>query len=62
MFGFFRSQHGILSISLSAAGVLLVLTSTIRFWNEANDWLQFGLLLIALIVFIYFGYRREQMD
>ncbi len=60
VFGFRRREDSILSVSLSAAGVLLVLASTVRFWGDAEDWLQFGFLLMALMIFIYFGYQREQ--
>ena len=57
--GFRRKDSGILGVSLAAGGVLLILVTTIRFWNQADDYLQFFLLLVALLVFIYFGYQRE---
>lgn len=59
-FGFRREDRGVLGVSLAAGGALLVFISTVRFWNEASDYLQFALLLVALGVFIYFGYKRDR--
>lgn len=53
-----RRQRSILHVSLAASGVLLILTATARFWNQAQDWLQFVLLFVVLLVFVYAGYER----
>lgn len=58
--GFIYGTGSILGASAAAGGILLILISTARFWNQADDWLQFGLLSLILIAFIYIGYQREQ--
>lgn len=58
--GFVYGTGSILGASAAAGGILLILVSTVRFWDQAESWLQFGLLFLILIVFIYFGYQREQ--
>jgi hypothetical protein len=60
--GLTRKRNSILSVSATAAGILLILIATARFWNQAEDWLQFGLLFVALAVFVYFGYQNEQNE
>lgn len=60
--GFARGADSILPVSLATAGVLLILVSSIRYWSQAEDWLQFGLLFVILAVFIYAGYQREENE
>lgn len=57
--GFRRGADRILGVSVAAGGVLLVLISSVRFWNQAEDLVQFSLLFVILAVFIYTGYKRE---
>jgi hypothetical protein len=57
--GFAHGASSILPVSFATAGVFLILISSIRYWSQAEDWLQFGLLLVVLAVFVYAGYQRE---
>jgi len=49
---------GSVSSGIMGGGVLTLLYGAIRYWGFAEEWLRFTILIIALLVLIWVGYKK----
>ncbi len=56
--GFFMASIELVSMALSLGGVLTFIVASIRYWEFAGEYLQVGILALALAVLIYLGVKK----
>ncbi len=49
---------GSVSAGLMGGGVLTIIYGVIRYWGDAEDWLRFVILGVALAALIWIGYKK----
>jgi hypothetical protein len=56
--GFLIADIGVVSAGLSFGGVLSFIVASIRYWRYAGEYLQVGILALALITLIWLGVKK----
>jgi len=56
--GFIMSSQFVISIAFSLGGVLTFIWASMRYWSFASEYLQVGILGLALIILIYLGIKK----
>ncbi len=56
--GFIMTSQFVISIAFSLGGVLTFIWASIRYWSFASEYLQVGILGLALIILIYLGIKK----
>jgi len=55
---FTLSFNWILSVSSSMGGILSIIIASIRYWEQADNWLRVIILFAALVALIFFAVRK----
>lgn len=58
LIGFFFATQAVVSVAFSLGGVLTFVWASIRYWQFASEYLQVGILGLALAILIYLGIRK----
>ena len=56
--GFVFATQQVLSVAFSLGGVLTFIWASMRYWQFASEFLQVGILGLALVVLIYLGVKK----
>lgn len=56
--GFMMATQPIVSVAFPLGGVLAFIVASIRYWQFASEFLQVGILGLALAVLVYLGIRK----
>ncbi len=58
LIGFFIASIETVAMALSLGGVLTFIVASTRYWQYAGEYLQVGILGLALLVLIYLGIKK----
>ena len=56
--GFMMSTQTVISVAFSLGGVLTFIVASARYWQFASEYLQVGILGLALLVLIWLGIKK----
>ncbi|OGD68867.1 hypothetical protein A3E89_03010 [Candidatus Campbellbacteria bacterium RIFCSPHIGHO2_12_FULL_35_10] len=56
--GFVMATQPVVSVAFPLGGVLTFIVASIRYWQFASEYLQVGILGLALAVLVYLGIRK----
>ncbi|OGD67454.1 hypothetical protein A2442_03045 [Candidatus Campbellbacteria bacterium RIFOXYC2_FULL_35_25] len=56
--GFMMSTQAVISVAFSLGGVLTFIVASVRYWQFASEYLQVGILGLALLVLIWLGIKK----